>query len=270
MMEHGEPICVRQGERPLFRLLKASASMGISLALAGHRFTVIALDGNPVQTPVAVSTLELDVAERVDAIVEMNNPGAWILGSTDDKDRDMGMGVVVEYADRTGEPQWIAPPKATWDHTAFGRSMLAPAPDVSIDLKVRAGTRRARRLQPVDHQRQDVADTNPLFTVQRGKRNRLVMNNDSGDELPVHIRRHSFEVTNVGDQPTSGVIKETISMPRFSTAEIDLVVDDPGTLFHCHHQDHMDEGFAGPIVYALERRPIVLHGSASLCPCAPC
>jgi FtsP/CotA-like multicopper oxidase with cupredoxin domain len=29
------------------------------------------------------------------------------------------------------------------------------------------------------------------------------------------------------------------------------LADDPGpTFFHCHHQDHMDEGFAGLITYA--------------------
>jgi hypothetical protein len=62
------------------------------------------------------------------------------------------------------------------------------------------------------------------------------------------MHRHTFEVTKVGDKPTSGVMKDTISMGRYSTAEIDFVADDPGnTLFHCHHQDHMDEGFAGLI-----------------------
>ena len=43
-------------------------------------------------------------------------------------------------------------------------------------------------------------------------------------------------------------MKDTLSMPRYSTAEIDFLADDPGpTFFHCHHQDHMDEGFAGLI-----------------------
>jgi FtsP/CotA-like multicopper oxidase with cupredoxin domain len=87
--------------------------------------------------------------------------------------------------------------------------------------------------------------------VQRGKRYRLVMNNHSGDEHPVHLHRHSFEITRVGDKATAGIMKDTISMPRYSTAEIDFVADHPGnTLFHCHHQDHMDEGFAGLIAYA--------------------
>jgi FtsP/CotA-like multicopper oxidase with cupredoxin domain len=251
MLGHGEPIRVRQGERVLFRLLNASGSMGISLALAGHRFTVIALDGNPVPTPVTLDTLKLDVAERVDAIVEMNNPGVWVLGSTDDEDRNMGMGVVVEYADRSGDPQWIAPPKAAWDYTAFGRSTPASAPDASITLKYEKipGGRGGYNRWTINGK--SWPDTNSLFTVERGRRYRLVMNNNSGDEHPVHMHRHSFEITKVRDKPTSGVLKDTISMPRFSTAEIDFVADDPGnTLFHCHHQDHMDEGFASLIVYA--------------------
>ncbi|WP_433994381.1 multicopper oxidase domain-containing protein [Bradyrhizobium canariense] len=69
------------------------------------------------------------------------------------------------------------------------------------------------------------------------------MNNGSGDEHPVHMHRHSFEITKVGAKPTFGVIKDTIGLPRYSVAEIDFVADDPGaTFFHCHHQDHVDGG----------------------------
>ena len=77
------------------------------------------------------------------------------------------------------------------------------------------------------------------------------MTNASGDEHPVHIHRHTFEVTKVGERSMSGLMKDTISMPRYSTAEIEVVGNDPGpTFFHCHHQDHMDEGFAGLVTYA--------------------
>ena len=51
MLGHGEPVRVREGERVLFRLLNASPTENITLALPGHRFTVIALDGNPVPSP---------------------------------------------------------------------------------------------------------------------------------------------------------------------------------------------------------------------------
>ncbi|MGZ3323372.1 MAG: multicopper oxidase domain-containing protein, partial [Xanthobacteraceae bacterium] len=78
----------------------------------------------------------------------------------------------------------------------------------------------------------------------------LAMTNKSGDNHPVHLHRHSFEVTKVGDKATAGVMKDTINMTRFSTVEIDFVADDPGpTLLHCHHQDHQDEGFMGLVTY---------------------
>jgi FtsP/CotA-like multicopper oxidase with cupredoxin domain len=93
-------------------------------------------------------------------------------------------------------------------------------------------------------------DTNRLIEVRQGRRYRLAMENNSGDEHPVHLHRHTFEVTKIGKTATSGLMKDTLSLPRFTTAEVDFVADHPGaTFFHCHHQDHMDEGFAGLIVY---------------------
>jgi FtsP/CotA-like multicopper oxidase with cupredoxin domain len=249
MLGHDEPIRVRQGERVLFRLLNASATMDVTLALAGHRFTVIALDGNPVPTPATVEVLKLDVAERADVIVEMNNPGVWIFGSTDDEDRNMGMGMVVEYENRRGEPQWL-PPKAAWNYTAFALTTPAKTPDETIKLTFEKvpGGRGGYNRWTINGK--SWPDTNPLFTVQEGKRYRLVMNNNSGDTHPVHTHRHTFEVTKVGNTSISGLMKDTINMLRYSTAEIDFLADDPGaTLFHCHHQDHMDEGFAGLITY---------------------
>ena len=96
---------------------------------------MIALDGNPVPNPASVNTLKLDVAERADVIVEMNNPGIWVFGSTDDMDRSMGMGVVVEYENRTGKPAWAPGIISPWDYTLFGRITPAATPDETINLK---------------------------------------------------------------------------------------------------------------------------------------
>jgi FtsP/CotA-like multicopper oxidase with cupredoxin domain len=250
MLGHDEPVRVHEGERVLFRLLNASATMDVSLALPGHRFTVLALDGNPVPMPTSVDTLRLDVAERADVIVEMNNPGVWVFGATDDMDRNMGMGVVIEYANRQGEPQWKAPSKADWDYTKFAHAVPAAEPDATIELMFEKipGGRGGYNRWTINGKSWPA--TNPLFTVQQGKRYRLVMHNNSGDRHPVHTHRHTFEVAKIGPKPISGLMKDTLSMPRFSTSEINFVADDPGpTFFHCHHQDHMDEGFAGLITY---------------------
>ena len=59
MLGHGEPVGVREGERVLFRLLNASATENIRLALPGHRLTVVALDGNPVPRPATIDVVAL-------------------------------------------------------------------------------------------------------------------------------------------------------------------------------------------------------------------
>jgi FtsP/CotA-like multicopper oxidase with cupredoxin domain len=197
-----------------------------------------------------VDVLRLDVAERADVIVEMNNPGVWILGSTDDMDRGMGMGAVIEYANSQGEPQWAAPSSANWDYTRFARTTPAATPDETINLTFEKTPGGHGGYNRWTINGKSWPETNPLFTVQQGKRYRLVMRNNSGDRHPVHMHRHTFELTKIGDTSMSGLMKDTVSMTRYSTVEIDFVANDPGpTFFHCHHQDHMDEGFAGLITY---------------------
>jgi FtsP/CotA-like multicopper oxidase with cupredoxin domain len=250
MLGHGEPIRVRQGERVLFRLLNASPTQNITVALAGHRFTVITLDGNPVPTQRTVDSIFLAPAERADAIVEMNNPGVWIFGGIKEDDRKMGLGTVVEYANARGEPQWQDPASSAWDYTIFGDDHAVPPPDHQLQLvfeKIPGGRGGYNRwtLNSLSW-----PESNPLLTTEVGKRYRLVMTNQSGDNHPVHLHRHTFELTKIGDKPTAGIMKDTVNMTRFSSVQIDFVADDPGpALFHCHHQDHQDEGFMGLVTY---------------------
>lgn len=65
MLGHGEPIRVKQGERVLFHVLNASATEIRSLALPGHMFRIVALDGNTVPTQADVPVLWLGTAERI-------------------------------------------------------------------------------------------------------------------------------------------------------------------------------------------------------------
>src|SRR6185312_15177191 len=97
MLGHGEPIRVKTGERVLFHIVNGSATEIRSLALPGHSFEVVALDGNPVPTPRLVPVLWLGTAERISAVIEMNHPGVWVMGDLADDDRARGMGIVIEY-----------------------------------------------------------------------------------------------------------------------------------------------------------------------------
>ena len=135
MLGHGEPVRVKQGERVLFHILNGSATEIRSLALPGHSFKVIALDGNPVPTPAEVPCCGSEPRERISAVVEMNHPGVWVMGDLDDDDRGHGMGIVVEYAGQNGKPVWAAPEPFRWDYTRFGKNAVVPEPDEIIDMR---------------------------------------------------------------------------------------------------------------------------------------
>ena len=105
--------------------------------LAGSRLQDCRLDGNAVPRPADVPFLWLGTAERVSAVVEMNNPGAWVMGDLADDDRRRGMGIVIEYAGFGGEPQWAKPEPFRWDYTLFGKPNTAPpAADEMIEVTI--------------------------------------------------------------------------------------------------------------------------------------
>jgi FtsP/CotA-like multicopper oxidase with cupredoxin domain len=250
MLGAGEPIRVKQGQRVLMRLLNASATENVVLALPGHRFRIIAMDGNPVPNPRPVEVLSLAVAERVDAIVEMNSAGVWVLGSVRDAERQSGLGVVLEYAGATGSPQWVAPAPVEWDYTQFASAKTAAVPDQTLTLTFRdSGPLNGSRFDTWTINNRSWPDVEPLM-VENGKRYRLVLRNGSGDQHPIHLHRHSFEVTKIADKPLSGLIKDCINVMPLDTVEFDFVADNPGdTLIHCHQQLHMDYGFMQLIKY---------------------
>ena len=251
MLGAGDPLRVRPGERVLMHLLNASASQIHRIGLFGHHFQVIALDGNPVPTPKTVDVIEIAPGERVDAIVEMNLPGVWILGEVRDVARQSGMGIVVEYANQAQpRPQWLPPPQTRWDYTIFGKSAPHTAPDETIDMvfeKVPGGPNGINHWlingKEYPHERE--------FVLRQGRRYRLVFHNRSDDSHPVHIHRHLFELVELNGKPTGGIMKDTVVVPAFGRASVDLVADQPGlTLFHCHIQQHMDFGFKALFRYA--------------------
>lgn len=247
----GEPIRVKQGQRVLMRLLNASATENAVLALPGHSFKIIAMDGNPVPNPKSVEVLSLAVAERVDAIVEMNSPGVWILGSTLAKARQMGLGIVVEYAGKKGPPVWKDPAPAEWDYTQFANAAEAPKPDETFVLTFRdSGAPHGSKFDTWTINNKSWPDIPPLM-VQQGKRYRMAFRNGSGDQHPMHLHRHSFEITSIGGKPTSGLMKDVVNVMPLDTVEVDFVANNPGdTLMHCHQQLHMDYGFMQLIKYA--------------------
>jgi FtsP/CotA-like multicopper oxidase with cupredoxin domain len=240
---HGEPVRVRQGERVLFHLLNAGAGKLVRLALPGHRFQVTALDGNPVPTRATVDVLQLAAGERVDAVVEMDRPGVWVLGSTSDSDRAAGCGVVVEYAGQSGKPRWLAPPQQEWNYAWFGGTGLLQPPDKQIPLIFGRTAGAAGGFDRWTVNGRSYPQNSPIYLLP-GWHYRLLLRNESDQGYPVHLHRHSFQITKLNGRLTAGIVKDVVHVEPHSSIEVDMVADNPGpTLFHCQQQLPMDNGF---------------------------
>jgi FtsP/CotA-like multicopper oxidase with cupredoxin domain len=222
-----EPIRVRAGERVLFRFLNASQTEEVQLHLPGHRFTVIALDGNPVPKRAAVDVLSLTVGERIDAIVEMNSPGKWLLGSVDAAERARGLGICVEYANHSGAALWSPPAAIDWSYARFSASSHS-SPDSDQPLKMLLEKSRDPR-DDAHHWIVDgrsYSDIEPLFS-QQYRQYRLQMMNATSRARPIHLHGHQFELTRVNQIPVAGIFKDTIRLERYNVVEANLVTSYP-------------------------------------------
>jgi FtsP/CotA-like multicopper oxidase with cupredoxin domain len=246
----GEPIRVKQGQRVLLHLLNASAIENRRIAFAGHQFLVLALDGNPVPNPQKAESILLGAGERVDAVVEMNQPGVWILGATEERIRNAGLGVIFEYENQHRQPQWT-PPRTGWDYTAFGKIPANPtAPEQTIEMvfeKIPGGSGKFNTWlvngKAYPHENE--------FLLKQGTRYRLIFRNRTDDAHPLHLHRHQLELVEMNGIKTGGIIKDTVVVPYYGRATVDFTADQPGlSLFHCHIQQHMDYGFKALFRYS--------------------
>jgi FtsP/CotA-like multicopper oxidase with cupredoxin domain len=258
----GEPLRVKRGQRVLLHILNSSPTEQHWLAFAGHQFRVVALDGNPVPTPQSVPMLRLAPAERICAVVEMNNPGVWILGEVRKHIQAAGAGIIVEYSGSAGKPAWRQPDSLIWDYGQFAATTPAPTSPLTaaptpagniIDIPLVFASRFAGHGAP-DHwtiNGKSWPETSAAPLV-HGQRYRLQFKNPSGDDHPVHLHRHSFELRSLPkNQDIRGILKDVVLVEAKTEVQVEFTANNPGdTLFHCHQQNHMDEGFMMLFHYA--------------------
>jgi FtsP/CotA-like multicopper oxidase with cupredoxin domain len=254
----GEPLRVKQGERVLLHIVNTSATDPHWIAMAGHTFRVVALDGNAVPSPQMVRMLHLSPAERVCAEVVMDNPGVWVMGEVRKSVMAAGMGMVVEYSGREGKPVWQQPQTLDWDYLQFGvdglqfgaNALHVEAVEPSAGVNV-VSIPLAFESKFAGHGAMDRWMINgrsfpetETVALHQGQRYRLVFRNKSMDDHPVHLHRHTFELRKMNGRETRGILKDTVLVKAGTEAEVEFTANAPGlSLFHCHQQDHMDMGF---------------------------
>ncbi len=251
----GEPLRVKAGQRLLLHVLNSSPTDPHWISFAGHEFQVVALDGNAVPRPQKVRMLRLSPAERVSAIVELKNPGVWVLGEVRKHIQSAGMGLVIAYDGQRGKPRWEQPEELVWDYSLFAEE--GPA-TLSTKAKVEeiplVFTSKFRGHGAMDRwliNGKSYPDTDEI-RLKQGQRYRLLFRNQSQDDHPVHLHRHSFELRSLPGKPDiHGVLKDVVLVGAGTELGVEFTADHPGaTLFHCHQQDHMDMGFMMVFCYA--------------------
>jgi FtsP/CotA-like multicopper oxidase with cupredoxin domain len=262
-MGFGEPLRVKQGQRILLHVLNSSPTEVHWIALAGHSLRVVALDGNLVPTPRTVPMLRLAPAERVCALVEMNNPGIWVLGEVRKHIQALGMAVSVEYENVAGTARWEQPPDLIWNYEQFAAAqpidpISEPPIIVPLVFESRFRGHGAMEAWTINGNSYPDARVAPLI---HGQRYCLQFINKSSDDHPLHLHRHSFELRSLGApladtrraprKDIRGIIKDVVLVDSQTRAEVEFTADNPGaSLFHCHQQNHMDLGFMMLFDYA--------------------
>jgi len=77
-LEHPFEFVGKRGDLLRLRLVNAASATIFRVALAGHRFTVVQADGQPIE-PLEGNALRIGMGERYDLLVRLDNPGIWPL-----------------------------------------------------------------------------------------------------------------------------------------------------------------------------------------------
>lgn len=240
----------RQGERIRLRIINASSTYAFRLQIDGHPLTLIATDGTPVRS-VTVDNLLIPIGERYDVLVDAKETGAfWMRAVTLD-------GNEVRAVLRTHGPGRAEPAEGpvAWGPRALTLDMLRPEQPVSLagkpfrEVVLRMGGDMVKYGWTINGQPYLNADPIPL---ERGESIRLVLENPTTMDHPMHLHGHSFYVLGPPDKLnlTTPVLKDTVNLPAQSTLVLQWEATNPGKwLFHCHIEWHLATGMASVFVY---------------------
>lgn len=244
---------LRPGEVQLWRFSNQSANRAFHLALPGHRFRIVAEDGEAVLAPREVDVLDIMPAGRVEVLVEGGAPGRYDLLS---KGTMTGTGAARKPDRVLGEVAIAGPPMPAGIAAPEGRPALE-------DL--RAAPIQASRVVTFSQTKTLNAEAQRFFVdgrlfdpdridlrVPLGNVEEWTVRNESDDLHVFHIHQLGFQVVAVNGvaAPFTGRV-DTVRVPERGEVTLRLAFTDPLILgrfmFHCHVLRHEDKGMMAQI-----------------------
>jgi|HubBroStandDraft_5_1064220.scaffolds.fasta_scaffold23755_2 FtsP/CotA-like multicopper oxidase with cupredoxin domain len=243
------------------RLINADPSRIAEIGVEGAGARVIAIDGNPV-APFALDTWKLGPGMRLDLALDMTGDEARVLdyfaaapvllatlraGSQGGAAADLAVAAPQDFSD-------------AWRHTLKLEAAVAanvlpePAPvvlpdgrriEIADSLCLAAGTfwtldgqswpgRDHARLPP------------PLFSLPRGRKVVLEIENDTSRAHPIHVHGHTLTMlsANLLKRPVHRA--DTVLVLPNERVTVGFIADNPGNwMIHCHVIEHQETGMMG-------------------------
>lgn len=248
----GPALKVKKGDKVRLRLINASSATTYDLCLAGHRLTVLALDGQDV-TPAVFDVVRLAMGERVDVEFIADNPGAWLLQAHDSGLGESGLALAVLYAGSENrapvEPRFHPGLRlATYWDLAAARLLPHPAGPPQRWYRQTLSGGMHSPYWSINGMRYPDSER---LAVAPGEKVRLSYFNRSMMPHPMHLHGHFFRVVNFALPPERWLVKDTAVVEPMGRLDVEFVADNPGQWFHhCHHLYHMEAGMANLVSYA--------------------
>ncbi len=243
---------IHTNETQVWRFSNQSANRAFHLALQGHRFRIVAVDGERTNSERVTDVLDIPPAGRVEVLVDGGQPGRYDLLS---KGMMTGTGAartldrVLGHLDVAGET----------NQSVHAMPAVPPPPDLRsapIDNSRAVVFTQTKTLKATD---QRFYLNGQLFDADRvdarvplGSIEEWTIRNDTDDMHVFHIHQIGFQVTEVNGTkvPFTGYI-DTIMIPEHGSVILRMPFNDRTILgrfmFHCHVLKHEDKGMMAQI-----------------------
>jgi len=224
---------MRPGEVQRWHLVNSSHFENVTLTLAGHPFTVLCYDGNPLPATQVITGLRLIPGNRADLLVKAGVPGLYAL----DGGSPAGIVAYVEVGGETRE-------MALYDGPLPPVAMLKPIPGAEVTFGRRLEFGMA---EGPPNQRYTVNDQpfscGDAWAIPLGSVEEWEVYNHTAEPHPFHIHVNPFQMVSGGNVPP-GVWLDTVELPPFERIRFRTrFADYTGTfVFHCHNLQHEDLG----------------------------
>ena len=245
-LDDPEIVKVESGARVRLRVINGATATVFAIDTGEIEAELVAVDGKDVE-PLRGRRFPMAMGQRIDLRLQLpKGTGPFPILAL----REGGV-------ERTG--LILAPPGAPI--AKLGAVGGTKTPAMGFDLEARLRAKTPLTVRPVDR-------TVPImltggmggyewgmtgaerFSVRKGERVQVVMQNQSMMAHPMHLHGHHFQVIGINGKSVSGAVRDTVHIPPMTSVTIAFDADHPGKwAFHCHHLYHMASGMMAMLTY---------------------